>query len=57
MFDIRLHRRMDNEMFRREILKESFGALRVDTVTLAFPFSKFRFKFMDHKVISINWMK
>jgi len=57
MLDLRLHRIMDNEMFQRENLKVSFVALGIDPVTRAFPLIKPPFKFMDHQIIGINWMK
>ena len=57
MLVFRLHRIMDNEMFQRENLKELFIALGIDPVTCTFPLIKPPFKFMDHKIIGINWMK
>ena len=57
MLNIRLHRIMDNEIFRRENLQESFQALGIDPVTRAFPLIKPTFKFIDHQIIGINWMK
>lgn len=48
---------MDNEIFQRENLDESFVALGIDPDTRALPLIKPHFKFMDHQIIGINWMK
>ena len=48
---------MDNEIFQRENLTKSLKSLGIDSTTREFPLIKPHFKFMDHQIIGINWMK
>lgn len=48
---------LDNEDFQRVNLEESFKSLKVDPMTRDFPLIKPPFKFMDHQIIGIDWMK
>ena len=48
---------MDNKMFEKVYLSESFVAQGINSVRRVFPLIKPPFKFMDHQIIGINWMK